>query len=104
MSEGTLLLVLAYVALTALLVTALIATRLPLLVKAILTLTAVGLYAMSYLGWQSAQGWGQNCSPWGLSWQSAHVPWRSGRVVLLWWQSKQRTAWWSPTSGNGVRA
>jgi len=56
-SEGILLLVLAYVALTALLVTALISTRLPLLVKAFLTLATIGLYAASYLGWQSVQGW-----------------------------------------------
>lgn len=57
MSEGILLLVVAYVALTALLVASLITTRLPLLVKAALTLASLGLYAASYLGWQSVQGW-----------------------------------------------
>lgn len=63
MSEGTLLLVLAFVALTALLITALIATRLPLLIKAMLTLACVGLYATSYLGWQSVQGWPTPAKP-----------------------------------------
>ncbi|MCP4410929.1 MAG: hypothetical protein GY807_24950 [Gammaproteobacteria bacterium] len=57
MSEGTLLLVLAYVALTALLITAVVATRLPLVVKVVMTVATVGLYIASYQGWQSVQGW-----------------------------------------------
>lgn len=57
MSEGTLLLVLAYVALTALLMTALITTRLPLAVKSVMAVATVGLYIASYQGWQSVQGW-----------------------------------------------
>lgn len=57
MSEGTLLLVLAYVALTALLTTAVLATRLPLVVKTLMTVGVVGLYIATYQGWQSVQGW-----------------------------------------------
>ena len=57
MIEGTLLLVLAYVALTALLVTALVTTRLPLPVKAVVAIGAVALYVASYRGWQAIQGW-----------------------------------------------
>lgn len=57
MSEGTLVLILAYVALAALLVTALVATRLPLLIKTALTLAVFGLYVASYEGWLSVQGW-----------------------------------------------
>ena len=57
MNEGTLLLVVAYVALIALLVTALVVTRLPLIIKAMLTLGTVGLYIVSYQAWQLMQGW-----------------------------------------------
>lgn len=63
MSEGILLLVLAYVALAALLVTSLIKTRLPLLVKAALTLAAIGLYVASYVGWRAVQGWPSPVTP-----------------------------------------
>ncbi|MCB1773384.1 MAG: hypothetical protein KDI88_07185 [Gammaproteobacteria bacterium] len=57
MSEGTWLLVLAYVALTALLITLLLSTRISLLIKVVMALAAFGLYSMSYIGWQSVQGW-----------------------------------------------
>lgn len=63
MSEGTLLLILAYVALAALLTTALIATRLPLVIKGLITLAGLGLYVISYVGWQSVQGWPTAAKP-----------------------------------------
>lgn len=63
MTEGILLLVLAYVALAALLLTSLIGTRLPLPIKATLSMGAIGLYIASYLGWQSVQGWPAPVAP-----------------------------------------
>ena len=57
MNEGIFLLVLAYVALTAFLATALISTRLPLLIKTVLIFATLGLYLASYIGWRAIQGW-----------------------------------------------
>ncbi|MEJ2394028.1 MAG: hypothetical protein P8045_12455 [Candidatus Thiodiazotropha sp.] len=57
MTESILLLVLAYVALTALLAAALIRARLHWSLKLLLVLTATCLYFVSYQGWRQVQGW-----------------------------------------------
>lgn len=63
MSEGILLLVLAYIALAALLILTLIATRLHLVLKVLLVLGVFVLYVTSYRGWQSSQGWPSGANP-----------------------------------------
>ncbi len=57
MTESILLLVLAYVALTALLAAALIRARLHWGLKLLLVVAASGLYFISYQGWREVQGW-----------------------------------------------
>lgn len=57
MNEALLILVLAYVALTALLLLAIISSRIYWGAKLGLLLAAFGLYWFSYEGWRQAQGW-----------------------------------------------
>ncbi|MCP3869048.1 MAG: hypothetical protein GY703_13290 [Gammaproteobacteria bacterium] len=57
MNQITLLLVLAYVVLAALVLLTLIKGRLPTLVKLILVIGTSALYFVSYQGWKSSQGW-----------------------------------------------
>jgi Ca2+/Na+ antiporter len=57
MNEILLMLVLAYVALTALLLLAIISGRLHWLAKLVLLLVAFAFYWVSYEGWRQAQGW-----------------------------------------------
>ncbi|MFK4750877.1 MULTISPECIES: hypothetical protein [Oceanospirillaceae] len=57
MTETMLLLLLAYTALVALLVLALISSRWPVVAKLVLVVLASGLYWGSYLGWKDTQGW-----------------------------------------------
>jgi len=57
MNETLLLLVLAYVALTALLLLVMISGRVHWGVKLVLLLMSVALYGLSYEGWRQAQGW-----------------------------------------------
>lgn len=57
MNEALLILVLAYVAITALLLLAIITGRLHWGAKLILLLLAFGFYWVSYEGWRQAQGW-----------------------------------------------
>lgn len=63
MTESILLLVLAYVALTALLATSLIRARLHWGLKLLLVLAACGLYFVSYQGWREVQGWPVSSNP-----------------------------------------
>ncbi len=57
MTESTLLLVIAYVAFTALLAAALIRASLHWTLKLILVIAAAIFYFVSYQGWREAQGW-----------------------------------------------
>lgn len=57
MNEMLLALVLAYLFFTALLLLALIYSRLPVLLKIGLVVVAVGFYWLSYQGWKETQGW-----------------------------------------------
>lgn len=57
MNETLLLLVLAYVALTGLLLLAIISGRLHWATKLALVLVSTALYFFSYEGWRQAQGW-----------------------------------------------
>jgi hypothetical protein len=62
-TESILLLVLAYVALTALLAASLIRARLHWGLKLLLVLAAGALYFVSYQGWREVQGWPVSSNP-----------------------------------------